>query len=58
MSKEHNCPKITSEAENDNFFSFLDISITRHSQQLETSILTIYNIRKSTCSGAFTHYES
>ena len=30
MNKQHKCLKFTSEAENDNSFSFLDIKITRH----------------------------
>ena len=47
------CLKFTSEAENDNSFSFLDIKITRHNQQFKTSVY-----RKPTFSGVFTHYES
>ena len=53
MNKQHKCLKFTSEAENDNSFSFLDIKITRHSQQFKTSVY-----RKLTFSGVFTHYES
>ena len=53
MNKQHKCLKFTSEAENDNSFSFLDIKITRHNQQFKTSIY-----RKPTFSGVFTHYES
>ena len=53
MNKQHKCLKFTSEAENDNFFSFLDIKITRHNQQFKT---TVY--RKPTFGGVFTHYES
>ena len=45
--------KFTSDAENDNSFSFLDIKITRHNQQFKTSVY-----RKPTFSGVFTHYES
>ena len=53
MNKQHKCPKFTSEAENDNSFSFLDIKITHHNQQFKTSVY-----RKPTFSGVFTHYES
>ena len=53
MNKHHECLKFTSEAENDNSFSFLDIKITRHNQQLKTSVY-----RKATSSGVFMHYES
>ena len=53
MNKQHKCLKFTSEAENDNSFSFLDIKITRHNQQFKISVY-----RKPTFSGVFTHYES
>ena len=53
MNKQHKCLKFTSEAENDNSFSFLDIKITRHNQQFKTSVY-----RKPTFSGVFMHYES
>ena len=53
MNKQNKCLKFTSEAENDNSFSFLDINITRHNQQFKTSVY-----RKPTFSGVFTHYES
>ena len=53
MNKQHKCLKFTSEAENDNSFSFLDIKITRHNQQFKTCVY-----RKPTLSGVFTHYES
>ena len=53
MNKQHQCLKFTSEAKNDNSFSFLDIKITRHNQQFETPLF-----RKPTFSHAFTHYES
>ena len=53
MKKQHKYLKLTSEAENDNSFSFLDIKITRHNQQFKTSVY-----RKPTFSGVFTHYES
>ena len=53
MNKQHECLKFTSEAENDNSFSFLDIKITRHNQQFKTSVY-----RKPTFSGVFMHYES
>ena len=49
ISKQHKCLKFTSEAENDNSFSFLDIKITRHNQQCKTFVY-----RKLT----FTYYES
>ena len=45
--------KFTSEAENDNSWSVLDIKITHRNPQFKTSVY-----RKSTFSGAFTHYES
>ena len=45
--------KFTSEVENDNSFSFLEIKITSHSQQLKTSVY-----RKPAFSGVFTDYES
>ena len=53
MNKKHKCLKFTSEAENDNSFSFPDIKITRHNQQLKA-----FFYRKPTFSGVFTHYES
>ena len=53
MNKQHKCLKFTSEAENDNSFSFLDIKITRHNQQFKTSVY-----RKPTFSGVFMNYES
>ena len=53
MNKQHKCLKFTSEAENDNSFSFLDIKITRHNQLFKTSVY-----RNPTFSGVFTHYES
>ena len=53
MNKQDKCLKFTSEAENDNSFSFLDIKITRHNQQFKTSVY-----RKPTFSGVFIHYES
>ena len=43
--------EFTSEAENHDSFSFLDIKISRHNQQFKTSVY-----RKSTFSGLFTHY--
>ena len=45
--------KITSKAENDNSFSFLDIKITRHNKQYKTFVY-----RKPNFSGVFTHYGS
>ena len=53
MSKQHKCLKFTSEAENHNTFSFLNIKITRHSQQFRTPVYI-----KPTFSGIFTHCES
>ena len=53
MNKQHECLKFTSETENDNSFSFLDIKITPHNQKFKT---TVY--RKSTFSAVFMHYES
>ena len=53
MKKQHKCLKFTSEAQNDNSFSFLDITITRHNQQFKTSVYI-----KPTFSGVFTYYES
>ena len=53
MNKQHKCLKFTSEAEDDNFFSFIDFKITRHNQQFKTSVY-----RKPTFSSVFTHYES
>ena len=50
MNKQHKCLKFTSEAENDNSFSFLDIKITHHNQQFKTSVYG-----KPTFSGVFTH---
>ena len=51
--KQHKCLKFTSEEENDNSFSFLDIKVIRHNQQFKASVY-----RKPTFSGVFTHYES
>ena len=48
MNKQHKCLKFTSEAENDNSFSFLDIKITRHNHQFKTSLYE----------NVFTYYES
>ena len=53
MNKQHKCLKFTSEAESDNSFSFLEIKVTRHNQQLKTSLY-----RKRTFSGVFMPYES
>ena len=53
MNKQHKCLKFTSEAESDNYFSFLDIKITRQNQQFKTFIY-----RKPTFSGVFVHGES
>ena len=51
MNKQHKWLKFTSEKENDNSFSFLDIKITRHNKQFKTSVY-----RKPAFSGVFTHY--
>ena len=51
MNKQHKYLKFTSESENDNSFSFIEI--TRHNQQFKTFVY-----RKPTFSGVFTHYES
>ena len=53
MNKQHRCIKLTSETEQNNTFSFLDINISRQNNQLKTSVY-----RKPTFSGVFTHYES
>ena len=53
MKKQHKCLKFTSEVENDNSFSSLDIKNTHHNQQFKTSVY-----RKPTFSGVFTHLES
>ena len=53
MNKQHRCIKFTSEPEQNNTFSFLDINITRQNNQLKTSVY-----RKPTFSGVYTHYES
>ena len=38
MNKQSKCLKFTSEAENDNSYSFLDIKITRHNQKFKTCV--------------------
>ena len=53
VNKHNKCLKFISEAENDNSFSNIDIKITCHNQQFKTSVY-----KKTTFSGAFTHYES
>ena len=53
VNKHNKCLKCISEAENDHSFSNIDIKITCHNQQFKTSIY-----KKTTFSGAFTHYES
>ena len=53
MNKQHRCIKFTSETEQNNTFSFLDINITRQNNQLKTFVY-----RKPTFSGVFTHYEN
>ena len=53
MNNMHKHMKFTSETENNNCFSFLDINIMREKHQFTTSVY-----RKPTFSGVFTHYES
>ena len=53
MNKQHKFLKFTSEAENDNSFSFLDITITLRNQQFK-----IFGYRKPIFNHLFTHYES
>ena len=53
MNKQHKCLKFTSEAENCNSLSLLDIKVIRHNQQFKISVY-----RKPTFSGVFAHYES
>ena len=53
MNKQHKFLKFTSEAENDNSFSFLDIKTSHHNQQFKTCVS-----RKPTSSGVFMHCES
>ena len=53
MNKQHRFIKFTSETEQNNTFSFVDINITRQNNQLKTSVY-----KKPTFSGDFTHYES
>ena len=53
MNKQHKFLKFTSEAENDNSFSFLDITITHRNQQFK-----IFVYRKPTFTGVFMHCES
>ena len=46
MNKQHKCLKFTSEVENDNSFSFLDIKITHHNQQFKTeNQLSVVHLR-------------
>ena len=52
MNKEHICIKFTSETEQNNTFSFLDISINRQNNQLKTSVY-----RKPTFSGVYTPWK-
>ena len=53
MNKHHRSIKVTSETEENNTFCFLDINITRQSDQVKTPFY-----RKPTFNGVFTHYES
>ena len=53
MNKQHKCLKFTSEAENDNFFSFLNIKVIHHNQHFKT-----YVNGKPTFIGVFMQYES
>ena len=53
MNKQHKCLKFTSEAENDNSFSFLDINLP-----VVTNNLKHLFFRKPTFSGVLIYYES
>ena len=53
MNTKHPNIKFTSEFEQNDFFSFLDVKITRSNNQLVTSVF-----RKATFSGAFTNFKS
>ena len=51
MNKQHICIRFISKTEQSNTFSFLDINITRPSNQFKISVY-----RKPTFSGVFIHY--
>ena len=53
MNKQHRCIEFTSETEQNNIFSALDINITHKNNQLKTPVY-----RKPTFNGIFTQYES
>ena len=53
LNRQHKNIKFTSETENENSISFLDIKITRESNKCMTSVY-----RKPTFSGVFTNFES
>ena len=53
INKQHRCIKFTSETEQNNTFSFLNINVTHQNKQLKTFVY-----RKPTFSGVFTRYES
>ena len=53
MNTKHPNIKFTSEFEQNDFFSFLDVKITRSNNQLITSVF-----RKATFSGVFTNFKS
>ena len=53
MNTKHPNIKFTSEFEQNDFFSFLDVKITRSNNQLITSVF-----RKGTFSGVFTNFKS
>ena len=53
MHTKHPNIKFTSEFEQNDFFSFLDVKITRNNNQLITSVF-----RKATFSGVFTNFKS
>ena len=41
MNKQYRCLKRTSETEQNNTFSFLDVNITRQNNQLKTSVVSL-----------------
>ena len=53
MHKQHKCIKFTSETEQINTFSFLDVDTTRQNNQLKT-----FAYKKSTLGCVYTHYKS
>ena len=53
INKQDKCLKFSSEVENNNYLSFLEIKLTHNKQEFETSVY-----RKPIFSGPFTYYES